>query len=404
MLCIYPTHSYGLENNSFEQHEEFWQKNNSSIEFNIHNDSAKEGSVSAVIKNDSSTSYGIEQILFNIIPESDYQISSFIKINNPPPSKAFLRIAWYESTDASGSQIETNDSEIIVSETDWRQVSFYAKSPTNAHSAKIRLLVSSGTAYFDAITIEELLSTPTPVFTPTYLPTPTIQNSIHNIFISEAMVYPNTNDNEWVELYNNNDYPVTLIDWFIDDTAEGGASPKKITVTLLPHEYVSIDLTSSVFNNSGDDVRLLYANGEVADSFSYEDSVKDTSIGTNNSNSFCTQKPSKNKANYSCLDLEATPTITKFLSPTQIATVLGIKTITSISAQPSPQITLEKKVIKTISKPKHILNTQAPPAVITTKNYIDTSTNKKPWLLISSAYSLLAGISLVSKIVFFRYT
>ncbi len=403
MLCIYPTSILAFENNGFEQYEQSWQKNNNAIEFSINSDSVKEGTQSAQIKNDSSTSYGIEQIIYTITPEQYYSIDAYIKTNNPPPSKSFIRIAWYESTDGSGSQITTHDSEIISTETDWKLVHISAISPANAHSAKIRLLVSLGTAYFDSITFEELLITPTPFYTPTSVPTPTFV-AIKNISITEAMVYPNSTSNEWVELFNNNNNEVTLSDWFIDDTADSGASPKKFSVTMLPFSYASIDMSSSLFNNAGDDIRLLNPNGEVVDSFSYEDSEKDTSIGKNSSNVFCYQNPSKNKSNSPCIDTIIIPTVTKTVTPTLTGSILGISIIPKISFKPSPTISVKKQTVYVTAKPIPQFTEKEDPLVITTESNSYTTSDKKPWLIISGSYSLLAGISLVSKMIFFRYT
>ncbi len=404
MLCIYPTKAHGVENNGFEQYEQSWQKNNNAIDFSFYMDSVQEGTLSAQIKNNSSTSYGIEQSIYNISPEKYYIISSFIKIYNPPPSKSFIRIAWYESTDGTGSQITTTDSEIISTETDWKQIIINTSSPANAHSAKIRLLVSSGIAYFDEIMFEELDVTPTPIYTPTSVPTPTYIQTISNIFITEAMVYPNSTSNEWVELYNNNNLPITLTDWFIDDTAESGASPKKFSITIQPYSYAAVDINSSLFNNAGDDIRLLTPNGEVLDSFSYEDSEKDISIGKNSSNIFCYQNPSKNKSNLPCIDTLIIPTVTKTISSAPTGSILGISTIPKVSFKPSPTITLKKQIAIITTKPKITEIKKDEPIVIATKSESQESAGKNPWLIISGSYSLLAGISLVSKMVFFRYT
>lgn len=405
MLCIYPTQIHGFENTGFEEYEQSWQKNNNAIELNFSSEFVKEGTQSAQIANNSTTSYGIEQVIYNILPEQYYKISAYINIQNPPPSKSFIRIAWYESTDGTGSQITTTDSEIVSTETDWKQLIVNTAAPTNAHSAKIRLLVSSGIAYFDEIMFKELDVTPTPIYTPTSVPTPTYVQTIQNLSITEAMVYPNSTSNEWVEIYNNNNFEVTLLDWFIDDTVDSGASPKKFSITILPYNYASVDINSSLFNNAGDDIRLLSPNGEVVDSVSYEDSEKDISIGKNSTNIFCHQKPSKNKSNYSCIESNITPTTVKTVSPTAATTaILGISTKPTISLKPSPIITSKKYTTFITSKPKKLSTNKEEPVEIITTSKANESPGKKPWLIISGSYSLLAGISLVSKMIFFRYT
>ncbi|MDO9028216.1 MAG: lamin tail domain-containing protein [Candidatus Roizmanbacteria bacterium] len=117
-----------------------------------------------------------------------------------------------------------------------------------------------------------LTITPTITITPipTEIPTPTpTPQSYDNIFISEAMVNPPTGGKEWVEIYNDNDFPVSLKNWFIDDLENAGSSPKIFSLEINGKSYSVFDLTSSVFNNDGDDVRLLDFNKNVKDDFEY---------------------------------------------------------------------------------------------------------------------------------------
>ena len=102
-----------IVNGSFESSTENWKTNSSNVTFNILNSPVKEGTQSAKIINVSSTSYGIEQTIENITPEQKYRISGYVRIADPPAQKAFIRVAWYSSLDANGSQITTPDSPII---------------------------------------------------------------------------------------------------------------------------------------------------------------------------------------------------------------------------------------------------------------------------------------------------
>src|SRR3989344_4224548 len=96
-----------------------------------------------------------------------------------------------------------------------------------------------------------------PTETPTPTPAPTsIPQSYDNIYISEAMVNPTTGEKEWVEIYNNNDFSVSLNNWYIDDLENAGSSPKIFSLEINAKSYAVYNLTSSIFNNDGDSARL----------------------------------------------------------------------------------------------------------------------------------------------------
>ncbi len=183
---------------------------------------------------------------------------------------------------------------------------------------------------------EVLILTPTSTVLPTPFPTPTPSPNLisyENIFLSEVMVNPSTGENEWIELYNNNDFSVDLIDWFIDDVENSGGSPKKFSLTIPAKSYQVFELSSAIFNNNGDSVRLLDFNKVEKDSFEYQGSEKGKSWGriTFDSDLFCLQEASKNQVNNLCLS--STPTIG------------STKTLSSISSLPSilkPSLTVKK--------------------------------------------------------------
>ncbi len=339
-----------VKNSGFEEGDNFWEPTNkSSVNFIVNEDTSYEGSRSAFINNNNKNSYGIEQSIYEIDSHSSYLITASIKSDVPSTEKALIRIAWYESKDASGSQYSTNDSPFISINNQWQRVEFTASPPKETiQSAKIRLLVANGSAYFDDILFEAyVLPSPTPTIvipTPTenliFSPSPTIQStptpslnliSYENIFISEVMVNPSNGEKEWIEVYNNNDFSVDIIDWFIDDVENSGGSPKKFSLSILPKSYAIVELAISIFNNDGDVVRLLDFNKVEKDGFEYQGSEKGKSWGRINfeSDSFCLQEPSKNQANNLCLSLTPTISSTKILSST---------TSVSLSLEPSPRV------------------------------------------------------------------
>lgn len=161
--------------------------------------------------------------------------------------------------------------------------------------------------------------TPTPVLTLTYsptltptssqlslilTPTPTLDLiSYDNIFISEVMVNPSADQKEWVEIYNNNDFPVFLSDWYLDDLENAGSSSKKFSLTIEKKEYKAIILETSMFNNNGDQVRLLDFNKNLKDSFEYNNSKQGKTWARESfdNDNFCLQETSFEKENYPCL-------------------------------------------------------------------------------------------------------
>ena len=181
-----------------------------------------------------------------------------------------------------------------------------------------------------------------PTITPTEIPSPTITPTIgsddatisyENIYISEAMVNPETGNNEWVEIYNDNNFSVTLVDWFIDDLENAGSTPKIFSLEIPGKDYRVFNLSSSVFNNDGDSIRLLDFNKSLKDSFEYGSSTQEKSWGRTdlNNDNFCLQEPSYELSNNSCLNPTITPHQTPI--PSTIKTSTPTKTII-ISSKP----------------------------------------------------------------------
>ena len=180
-------------------------------------------------------------------------------------------------------------------------------------------------------------STPTPTLTPTLEPTseftqtpvqpsPTLSSTpgvesvvptpktYDYVYLSEAMVYPDSGNNEWVEIYNANDFNVNLENWYLDDVENAGSTPKKFSLEILPKSYKIIELTSSIFNNDSDQVRLLDSEKKEKDSFEYGKGEKNKTWGRRDllNNEFCQQEASKGLVNNDCINLITTlaPTTT----------------------------------------------------------------------------------------------
>lgn len=204
-------------------------------------------------------------------------------------------------------------------------VSLRAKSSafTGNNFLLIRLNRNS-TSYDSSPSALLLLDIPIPtlpaeVLTEADSPTPT-PISYLNIYISEVMANPVSGEKEWVELFNDNDFSVILTGWFIDDIENGGSSPKLFSANIPAKSYYVIKLSSSMFNNSGDSVRLLDFNKNLIDSFEYSETTKEKSLGriSFTSDEFCIQEPSEGTVNNICINSTPTPqpTPTPIKSPT----------------------------------------------------------------------------------------
>lgn len=89
--------------------------------------------------------------------------------------------------------------------------------------------------------------------------------------ISEVYPSPKTGEAEWVEVWNPNDEAVSLLGWAIDDVEEGGSKPLHISdgSVLQPGEFFRLEYLSIVWNNDGDDVRLIAPNGKLSHAVTY---------------------------------------------------------------------------------------------------------------------------------------
>jgi len=217
-------------------------------------------------------------------------------------------------------------------------------TPTNQHSAS---------SVPNATPTQVISSTPTSL-SPTPTPVPTI--IINNIYLSEIMASPNAGENEWVELYNDNDYSVTLENWAIDDQVGAGATPFHFSLTISAHEYNSINLAKTMFNNDGDQVNLYNSNDTLQDSFEYQKSGKNISLGRMSweNDDYCEQTPSKNLPNNNCITDTTTLTSITHI-PTPIPTIKTVKNSTNITSSIKPQTSyISPSIISNGRLPIHI--------------------------------------------------
>jgi len=140
-------------------------------------------------------------------------------------------------------------------------------------------------------------STPTPSPTPTASPTTASYPS--GIILSEFMPNP-ADGSEWVEIKNTSSSEAALTDWKIDDIADGGGSPRSFSATVSDGDYYKVEISGWLLNNSGDEVRLLYSDGSLADKTSYSYSNKGISWIKTDVTWCEAENPTPGGANSSC--------------------------------------------------------------------------------------------------------
>ena len=229
---------------------------------------------------------------------------------------------------------------------------------------------------------------------PTQTPSPTLAPvDYQNIYISEVFPYPQPNEDEWIELFNNNDIQVNLDHWYIDDGENTGSTPKPFSLIMAPYSYAVVDPSSSLFNNTGDVARLLDSNKEEKDSMEYAKIVQGKSMGriSFEEDSYCEQEPSKNIVNMPCLLELAVPTPSQLkqnaIKPTRKTALSTKKTV---SQMPQKINTFTNSFFPTLSPPEgKVLGAQIEEIV---------PISPTPYLsFVSASYSLLTIVSLFIK-------
>lgn len=122
------------------------------------------------------------------------------------------------------------------------------------------------------------------------------------IEITEFYPYPQSDESEWVEIYNGNGHTVAINNWYIDDEVEKGGSPFKFSITLEKKSYGLIKISKSLLNNTGDSLSLLDETGFPLHIVKYNKSVKGSSIQKLGSKWYITSENTKEKKN---LDYES---------------------------------------------------------------------------------------------------
>lgn len=103
--------------------------------------------------------------------------------------------------------------------------------------------------------------------------------------ISEVYPSPLAGEVEWIELENRTAMPVSLGGWQLDDEAGKGSKPWMIPADVHIPAYgrllFPMATTKLSLSNSGDEVRLLYPTGKVADSIAFKSVKKGRAVAWN---------------------------------------------------------------------------------------------------------------------------
>ncbi|PLX25116.1 hypothetical protein C0580_03265 [Candidatus Parcubacteria bacterium] len=129
-----------------------------------------------------------------------------------------------------------------------------------------------------------------------------IDFSEDDLIISEFIPNPiGSDDNEWVELYNQSDKNIDLSGWYLDDI-DGGSKPYNfVTSTIARKDFLLVTREKSkiTLNNSNDSVRLIDPNKQIWQQVEYEKIPEGSSYAWDFENRewFVADKPSPGSIN-----------------------------------------------------------------------------------------------------------
>lgn len=188
-------------------------------------------------------------------------------------------------------------------------------------------LYDSSNSLIDTLVYITPTKTPTPTLTPTQTPTPTltptsdstVTNPTSGISLSEFMPYSTI---EWIEIYNNNSYPVKLVGWKVSDNASNSRSISDLTISA--NSYATFDF-SNLLNQDGDTVSLVNNSGNVVSQRVYENNKYTLDYSWSSINgSWCQASITKGYENvtncYTAPTATATPTSSFTPTPTPDST------------------------------------------------------------------------------------
>jgi len=128
-------------------------------------------------------------------------------------------------------------------------------------------------------------------------PTPTPPPDPQSLVINEFLADPDQEfEDEWVEIYNPNDFEVDLTGWRLEDNAN---HPKNLSGVVPANGFFVYDSSTSWLNNDGDSVLLINSEDETVDQKAFTSAQNDTTYGRDPDGGswFTCVSPSKNASN-----------------------------------------------------------------------------------------------------------
>jgi len=133
---------------------------------------------------------------------------------------------------------------------------------------------------------DQTLTKPEPA--PKEKPKTTPTASTSDVFINEILPSPEGPDaeEEWIEIFNNNDFEVDLSDWEIKDIAgktKVYTFPENTKIAIKEFFVLKRPVSKITLNNDGDGVNFVRPDGKIVDEISYDRAPEGQSYNRTNS-------------------------------------------------------------------------------------------------------------------------
>jgi len=120
------------------------------------------------------------------------------------------------------------------------------------------------------------------------------------ILLSEFLPYPENDKSEWIELYNNGDSTVNLTGWSLAD-ANNHSLKIPDQSKIYPRQYLVISLSRSFLNNDGDQIKLIWPDGQIIHSVTYQKAKQNFACARLDNQWVWTNQPTPGQANKNSL-------------------------------------------------------------------------------------------------------
>jgi len=129
---------------------------------------------------------------------------------------------------------------------------------------------------------------------------PSVTNPTSGVYLSEFMPQTPEGD-EWVEIYNNNSFPVNLTKWRIKDDPTNKNPPKVFDASIPAKSFFVINFAKGYLNDNGTDYVVLISDiGTTIESVSYSGSSTTKSWSKQTDGLWCQTSITKGCANDPC--------------------------------------------------------------------------------------------------------